>query len=80
MMYFERPQIEKDIIRMAYDFEINAIEECDATRNPWFDEIQTWEDGKIVWSVISDAVEMAYCDQQKGVNNGIQKNDAKRTF
>ena len=62
MMYFERPQNEQNIIRMAYDFEINAIEECDITRNPWFDEIQTWEDGKIVWSAISDAVEMAYRD------------------
>ena len=60
MMYFNRPQTEKDIIKMAYDFEINAIEECDATRNPWFDEIQTWKDGKDVWSAINDAVEMAY--------------------
>lgn len=60
MMYFNRPQTEKNIIRMAYDFEINAIEECDATRNPWFNEIQTWEDGKDVWSAINKAVEMAY--------------------
>ena len=60
MMYFERPQNEQDIIAKAYAFELNAIEECDATRNPWFDEIQTWEDGKDVWSAINEAVEMFY--------------------
>ena len=60
MMFIDRPQTEKEIIAQAYEFEINAIEECDATRNPWFDEIQTWEDGKAIWSAINEAVEMVY--------------------
>ena len=60
MMYFERPQIEKDIIKMAYDFEINAIEECDATRNPWHKEIMSWADGKAVWDAIDEALALKY--------------------
>ena len=62
MTYFERTKNEQNIITKAYEFEINAIEECDATRNPWFDEIMTWEDGKDVWSAINEAVEMFYRD------------------
>ena len=61
MMYFERPQHEQDVIAKAYDFEVKAIEECDATRNPWFDEIMAWEDGKAVWSAIDEARAMEYC-------------------
>ena len=58
MMYFDRPQHEQDVITKAYDFEVKAIEECDATRNPWFDEIMAWEDGKAVWSAIDEALAM----------------------
>jgi hypothetical protein len=61
MMYFDRPQHEQDVITKAYDFEVKAIEECDATRNPWFDEIMAWEDGKAVWSAIDEALAMEYC-------------------
>ena len=61
MMYFDRPQHEQDVITNAYDFEVKAIEECDATRNPWFDEIMAWEDGKAVWSAIDEALAMEYC-------------------
>ena len=61
MMYFERPQHEQDVIAKAYDFEVKAIEECDATRNPWFDEIMAWKDGKAVWSAIDEALAMEYC-------------------
>lgn len=61
MMYFDRPQHEQDVITKAYNFEVKAIEECDATRNPWFDEIMAWEDGKAVWSAIDEALAMEYC-------------------
>jgi hypothetical protein len=60
MMYVERTQHEQDVIRKAYDFEVMAIEECDTTRNPWFDEIMAWKDGSEVWSAIDEAVEMRY--------------------
>lgn len=60
MMYVERTKYEQDVIAMAYNFELKAIEECDATRNPWFDEIMAWEDGKTIWSAIDEAVEMHY--------------------
>ena len=61
MMYIARTQSEKDIIAQAYEFEIKAIEEDDSSRNPWFDEIMGWKDGKAVWSAIDEAVAMAYC-------------------
>ena len=54
MMYFNRPQHEQDVIAKAYDFEVKA------TRNPWFDEIMTWEDGKTVWEAIDEALAMKY--------------------
>lgn len=60
MMYTQRPQHEQDVIRKAYDFEVMAIEECDATRNPWFDEIKSWEDGSEVWEAIDMAVAIRY--------------------
>jgi hypothetical protein len=60
MMYYNRPLHEREIIAMAYDFEIKAIEECDATRNPYVDEIKSWADGKAVWEAINEAVEAHY--------------------
>lgn len=60
MMFIERPLHEQKVIANAYDFEIKAIEECDATRNPWFDEIMAWEDGKTIWSAIDEAVAAHY--------------------
>lgn len=56
MMYYSRPQHEQDVITKAYEFELQAIEDCDATRNPWFDEIKSWEDGDAVWQAIDVAV------------------------
>lgn len=60
MMYMNRPQHEQQVIAQAYDFEVKAIEECDATRNPWFDEIKSWADGSEVWEAINEAVAMRY--------------------
>lgn len=61
MMYINRTKREQEIIAKAYNFEIKAIEDNDATRNPWFDEIKSWEDGKAVWAAIDEAVAMYYC-------------------
>ena len=60
MMYMNRLQYEQQVIAQAYDFEVKAIEECDATRNPWFDEIKSWADGSEVWEAINEAVAMRY--------------------
>ena len=59
MMYTERNKHEQEVITKAYNFEIKAIEENDSSRNPWFDEIMRWTDGKEVWEGINVAVEMA---------------------
>ena len=59
MMYTERNEHEQEVITKAYNFEIKAIEENDSSRNPWFDEIMEWTDGKEVWEGINVAVEMA---------------------
>ena len=59
MMYTERNEHEQEVITKAYNFEIKAIEENDSSRNPWFDEIMSWTDGKEVWEEINVAVEMA---------------------
>ena len=59
MMYTERTTQEQTTIKNAYDFEIKAIEENDSSRNPFFDEIMGWKDGKEVWEAINVAVELA---------------------
>jgi len=59
MMYTERNEHEQEVITKAYNFEIKAIEENDSSRNPWFDEIMEWTDGREVWEGINVAVEMA---------------------
>lgn len=59
MKYTERNEHEQEVITKAYDFEIKAIEENDSSKNPWFDEIMGWTDGKEVWEGINVAVEMA---------------------
>lgn len=61
MKYVNRPQNEWEVIAKAYNFEIEAIENFDATRNPWVDEIKSWEDGEVIWEAINEAVEMRYC-------------------
>lgn len=60
MTFTNRPQNEQKIIAQTYDFEIKAIDECDGSRNPWFDEIMTWADGSVVWEAINEAVSMLY--------------------
>lgn len=54
--YFERSTAEQEIIRKAYNFEIEAIENNSAERNPYFEEIQTMG----LWEALNEAIEMAY--------------------
>lgn len=59
MMYAEKTTQEQATIKNAYDFEIKAIEENNSSRNPFFDEIMEWKDGKEVWEAVNVAVELA---------------------
>lgn len=58
--FTQRTTEQQDIIRKAYDFEIEAIENCDSSRNPWFDTIKAMPDGDTLWEAINEAVEMAF--------------------
>lgn len=58
--FYNRTYSEQETIRSAYDFEIEAIENEDSARNPYYDEIMTWPDGDMVWEAINEAVELAY--------------------
>lgn len=55
-LYIYRTEEEKAIIKLAYDFEIWAIEHnCPAT-NPWYEEIKAMG----LWEALNEAVELAY--------------------
>jgi len=57
--FYERTDLEKSIIRCAYQFEIWAIENESSDTNPYYDRILAMEDGKEVWGSIDDAVSMS---------------------
>ena len=59
--FFNRTTAEQNIIRAAYDFEIKAIENGDASMNPMLETIKAMDDGDEIWEAINTAVEMAYC-------------------
>lgn len=50
----------RHIVRCAYDFEVSAIEACDSKRNPYVDEILSWENGSEIWEAINVALELKY--------------------
>lgn len=54
--YSERTTAEQDIIRKAYEFEIQAIEEGSAERNPYTEAIKAMG----LWEALNEAVEMKY--------------------
>ena len=54
--YFERSTAEQEIIRKAYDFEVEAIENNSSEPNPYFKEIKAMG----LWEVLNEALEMAY--------------------
>ena len=53
--YFNRTPAEQEIIRKAYDFEIEAIAQNSAERNPYFEAVKAMG----LWEAINEAVEMA---------------------
>ena len=57
--FTNRTKSEQDIIRKAYQFEMEAIENCDSATNPYFYAIKAMEDGENVWEAINIAIEMA---------------------
>lgn len=56
MTYFNRTTEEQEIIRKAYDFEIEAIEKDSAKCNPYKEAVQTMG----LWEAIEEAIEMAF--------------------
>ena len=57
MTYFSnRTTTEQEIIRKAYDFEIEAINKCSSERNPYFEAIVAMG----LWEALNEAVEMAF--------------------
>ena len=54
--YFERTPVEREIIRKAYRFEIEAIENDSTERNPYFEAMKAMG----LWEALNEAVEMAY--------------------
>ena len=56
MTYFDRTASEQELIRKAYDFEVEAIEKDSAERNPYKEAIQAMG----LWEAIEEAVEMAF--------------------
>ena len=56
MTYFDRTPTEQEIIRKAYDFEVNAIETGDCSPNPYLKAIKTMG----LWEALNEAIEEAY--------------------
>lgn len=54
--YFDRTPAEQDIIRKAYDFEIEAIAQESTERNPYVGAIKAMG----LWEAFNEAVEMAF--------------------
>lgn len=54
--FWDRTPAEQEIIRKAYDFEIEAIEKNSSERNPYTDAIKAMG----LWEALNEAVEMAY--------------------
>lgn len=54
--YFERSTTEQEIIRKAYNFEVEAIENNSSEPNPYFKKIQAIG----LLEALNEALEMAY--------------------
>ena len=54
--YFDRTASEQELIRKAYNFEIEAIEKNSTKRNPYRETLKAMG----LWEAIEEAVEMAF--------------------
>jgi len=54
--YFDRTFSEQEIIRLAYEFEIEAIEQTSSARNPYTEAICSMG----LWEALNEAVELYY--------------------
>lgn len=54
--FFNRTTAEQELIRKAYDFEIEAIEKDSAERNPYREAVKAMG----LWEAVEEAVEMAF--------------------
>lgn len=54
--FFDRTPAEQEIIRKAYEFEINAIKTDSSDRNPYATALQNMG----LWEAFNEAVEMAF--------------------
>ena len=54
--YFNRTPAEQEIIRKAYEFEIEAIKNGSSDRNPYATTLQNMG----LWEAFNEAVEMAF--------------------
>lgn len=55
-LFFNRTPAEQEIIRKAYDFEIEAIKNGSSDRNPYATILQNMG----LWEAVNEAVEMAF--------------------
>lgn len=54
--FFNRTPAEQEIIRKAYDFEVEAIANNSTERNPYAPAVKAMG----LWEALNEAVEMAY--------------------
>ena len=54
--YFNRSASEQELIRKAYDFEVEAIEKGSAEPNPYREVVKAMG----IWEAIEEALEMAF--------------------
>lgn len=54
--FFNRTTTEQEIIRKAYDFEIEAIEKGSSEHNPYTETIKAMG----LWEALNEAIEMAF--------------------
>ena len=54
--FFNRTASEQELIRKAYDFEVNAIETCSSESNPYREAVKAMG----LWEALEEALELAY--------------------
>ena len=54
--FFNRTTAEQELICKAYEFEMEAIANCDSSTNPYADKLKALG----LWEALNQAVEMAF--------------------